>query len=68
MSGITMGHDVRILVVEDNPEDYETTRRAFSKAGMQNSLFHCKDGDEALDYLFRRGNYADPATSPRRNR
>lgn len=65
MTAITMGNQIDILIVEDNPEDYETTRRAFGKAGMTNNLRHCRDGDEALDYLFRRGAYQDPATSPR---
>ena len=54
-----------ILLVEDNPEDYEATKRALRKAGLANPLFRCEDGDQALDYLFRRGRYSDPATSPR---
>jgi two-component system response regulator len=65
MTSITVGQQIDILVVEDNPEDYETTRRAFAKAGMVNNIHHCADGDEALDYLFRRGTFADPADSPR---
>jgi CheY-like chemotaxis protein len=54
-----------ILLVEDSPEDVETTRRAFRRSGLRNPVFHCSTGDEALDYLFRRGAYADPASSPR---
>src|SRR5215208_4460697 len=54
-----------ILLVEDSPEDVETTRRAFQRSGLRNPVFHCSTGDEALDYLFRRGAYADPASSPR---
>ena len=54
-----------ILIVEDSPEDYEATARTFRKASVTNSLFWCKDGDEALDYLFRRGRYADPDDAPR---
>jgi len=65
MTELTVGHRFDILVVEDNPEDYETTRRAFAKAGMLNPMHRCKDGDEALDYLFRRGAYADAEKSPR---
>ncbi|MFQ5509942.1 MAG: response regulator [Leptospirillia bacterium] len=52
-------HTPHILIVEDNPEDLETTRRAFAKAGIVNHLHHCEDGDEALDYLFRRGTFVD---------
>jgi CheY-like chemotaxis protein len=54
-----------ILLVEDSPEDYELTLRAFTKAGLKNPVCHCTDGDEALDYLHRRGSFADPAKSPR---
>ncbi|MCP4409423.1 MAG: response regulator [Gammaproteobacteria bacterium] len=54
-----------ILIVEDNNEDYEATKRAFRKAGLRNSLYRCEDGDEALDYLHRRGKYAAAETSPR---
>lgn len=65
MTAITLGQHINILVVEDNPEDYETTRRAFDKAGMKDSIRRCKDGDEALDYLYRRGPYEDAESSPR---
>ncbi len=54
-----------ILLVEDNPEDYETTVRAFKNSGIGNVVYRCSDGDEALDYLYRRGDYADPESSPR---
>lgn len=54
-----------ILVVEDSDEHFEAVRRAFQKAGITNPVHRCGDGDEALDYLFRRGAYADPASAPR---
>src|ERR671918_2637248 len=54
-----------ILVTEHSPEDYETTERAFRRAGMRNELLHCTTGDEALDFLNRRGVYEDPERSPR---
>lgn len=54
-----------ILLVEDSPEDYETTERAFRRSGLKNPIFRCADGDEALDFLHRRGKYADPQKSPR---
>lgn len=54
-----------ILLIEDSPEDFETTERAFRKSGLRNPIFRCSDGDEALDYLHRRGAYTDPAKSPR---
>jgi CheY-like chemotaxis protein len=45
--------------VEDSPEDFETTQRAFRRSGLKNPIVRCSDGDEALDFLFRRGDYAD---------
>lgn len=54
-----------ILIVEDSPEDFEATVRVLRRSGLKNDIYHCQDGDEALDYLFCRGQYADPAVSPR---
>lgn len=54
-----------ILLVEDSPEDFEATVRAFKRSGLKNPIVRCEDGDTALDYLFRRGRHADPETSPR---
>ena len=47
-----------ILLVEDNPDDVELTRRAFRKAKLANPIFVVSDGAEALDFLFRTGAYA----------
>jgi CheY-like chemotaxis protein len=54
-----------ILVVEDSPEDYEVTIRAFKKANLANPVFRCQDGEEALDFLHQRGTYAEPGRAPR---
>ena len=62
---MTTGPHQVILLVEDSPEEYEATVRALKKAGLANPIHRCEDGDEALDYLFRRGRYADPAAAPR---
>ncbi len=62
---MTTRADQAILLVEDSPEDYEVTVRAFRKANLLNPVFHCQDGEEALDYLYRRGRYADPTSAPR---
>lgn len=53
-----------ILVVEDSDDDFHATARAFKKAGLANPVRRCTNGDQALDYLFRRGDYADPEQSP----
>jgi two-component system, response regulator len=54
-----------ILIVEDSPEDYEATVRIFRKAGLANPIHHCENDEEALDYLYRTGIYADREKSPR---
>ena len=46
-----------ILLVEDNPDDVELTRRALAKANITNTLVVVDDGAKALDYLFARGEY-----------
>ena len=51
--------DRTILLVEDNPDDELLTRRALEKAGVVNGVDVAHDGVEALDYLFRRGAFAD---------
>lgn len=50
--------DKTILLVEDNPDDVELTRRALKKNNIENRLVVAQDGVEALDYLFGRGQYA----------
>ena len=55
-----------ILLIEDNPDDIELTRIAFTEAGIEPRLVVVRDGAEALDYLFARGKHADrdPASLP----
>lgn len=54
-----------ILIVEDSMPDYEALLRIIRKKGMQNPVFHCKTGQEALDFLQHEGNYADKNAAPR---
>jgi len=54
-----------ILLVEDDRGSQELTRRALGEGKIRNELRIVEDGEEALAYLFRRGKYKDPATSPR---
>jgi two-component system response regulator len=49
---------VDILLVEDNPQDAELTVRALKKYNLANRLFVVEDGAEALDFIFRQGQYA----------
>lgn len=48
-----------ILIVEDSPEDYTIVLRALKKAHVSEAIVRCQDGDEALDYLLRRGVFAE---------
>lgn len=54
-----------ILIVEDSDEDYEILLWALKKLSIKTPVFRCSDGDEALDFLYHRGEYSDPETSPR---
>ena len=47
-----------ILLVEDNPDDEALTLRALRKNRIANTVMVCRDGVEALDYLFARGAHA----------
>jgi CheY-like chemotaxis protein len=46
-----------ILLVEDNPNDIELTLAALEKSQLANEIVICRDGAEALDFLYRRGAY-----------
>ena len=50
--------EVEILLVEDNKLDAELTLRALKNGGLANKVLWVKDGQQALDYLFRHGDYA----------
>ncbi|MFC0253876.1 response regulator [Massilia consociata] len=48
-----------ILLVEDNPNDLELTLIALAKSQLANEVVVVRDGAEALDYLHRRGEFAE---------
>jgi two-component system response regulator len=48
----------KILLVEDNPDDVELTKRAFIKNHIKNEIIVVNDGLTALDYLLQRGKYS----------
>ena len=53
-----MDHLGRILMVEDDPKDVELTMLALEGHNLANEVVVTRDGEEALDYLYRRGKYA----------
>lgn len=49
-------NDLReILLIEDNPDDHEATIRSFKKAKLLNPVHWCPSGQDALDYLCKKG-------------
>ena len=56
---------ITILMADDDADDRQMTKEAFDEARLANDLRFVEDGVELLDYLNRRGKFADPADSPR---
>ena len=55
----------RILLAEDDPKDVELTVSALSEHNLANDILVVRDGAEALDYLYRRGAFAQhPGGNP----
>ena len=53
-----------LLVVEDSDEDYEALERIVLKTcDIEVPLTRCIDGDDALDFLYQTGEYAEPGTA-----
>jgi CheY-like chemotaxis protein len=59
------GVPITILMADDDADDRLLTREALEDCRLANDLRFVEDGEELLDYLYRRGTYADPARSPR---
>jgi len=59
------GEPVLVMLVEDNDDHAELAMRTLADHRVANRVIHFKHGQAALDYLFREGEYADPALSPR---
>ena len=59
------GEPLRILLVEDNDDHAEAIERSLMTHQVANTIYRMIDGQQALDFLLRRGEYADPAKSPR---
>lgn len=61
MQAETLQH---ILIVEDSDDDFYATSRAFAKSNLLNPVVRCTTGDQALDYLFRRGEFQPETPRP----
>jgi CheY-like chemotaxis protein len=62
-----MDETIKVLLVEDDPNDEELALVAFRKLGFHNEIKVIREGSEALDYLFGQGKYKKkrPTTSLR---
>ncbi len=60
-----MNESETILIVEDSDDDFYATMRAFKKANFANPVQRCINGEQALDYLFQRGEFSAPGKAPR---
>jgi CheY-like chemotaxis protein len=56
------GRAIDVLLVEDDPGDVLITREAFEHNKIKNKLHVAHDGEEGLDFLYKRGPYADVPT------
>lgn len=54
-----------ILLVEDNPDDIEIIKLALLEGKVKARVSVVRDGVEALDFLFNRGEYADKSQAPK---
>lgn len=61
----TKGEALTILLIEDNPDHADLIMRSLKSHQVAGKICHVLDGEAALDYLFRRGGYAEPVNSPR---
>lgn len=61
----TTRRPITILYADDDEDDQLLVREALEEARLLNDLRVVNDGEELMDYLHRRGDYADPDASPR---
>lgn len=56
---------ITILMADDDEDDRLLTKEAFAESHLANNLYFVNDGEELMQYLFRKGAYTDPEISPR---
>ena len=59
------GEPLVLLLVEDNDAHAEMVKRSFEQHKVSNLIYHVDDGQKALNYIFREGEYRDAGTCPR---
>ena len=59
------GRPITILIADDDADDRMLARDALEESRLVNDLRFVEDGEQLMDYLLRRGRFADPEVSPR---
>ncbi|AVH70578.1 response regulator [Nostoc sp. 'Lobaria pulmonaria (5183) cyanobiont'] len=54
-----------LLIVEDSNEDFEVLQRFLKRSSIAVPIQRCINGEQALAFLYRTGNYVDRETAPR---
>ena len=55
---------VQILMADDDPDDRLMAKKALYEYRLKNGIRFVEDGEELMDYLYRRGKYAAPGAAP----
>ncbi len=57
---MTQDHtEIQILLVEDNPGDVRLTQEALKDGKVANTMYVVEDGEEAIDFLYKKGKYEE---------
>ncbi len=65
MNNLVSKKPIVLLIADDDEDDREMTLEALKENFILNDVRFVGDGVELLDYLFRRGSYRDPSSSPK---
>lgn len=60
-----IGSPITILMADDDADDRMLAKEALEESRVRNELYFVEDGEELLDYLKRRGKFADSEKAPR---
>ncbi len=64
MTTDTAVEPLNLLLVEDNDAHAEMVKRSFAQHKLKSRIYHVDDGQKALDYIFREGEYSDMEKFP----
>jgi CheY-like chemotaxis protein len=60
-----LNSSITILMADDDEDDRLMAKEALEESKLENELYFVHDGEELMDYLYNRGEFSDPARSPR---